>query len=93
MPIASREPDATARRPAARAHRRADLAIGVVLGLILGLAAISAFVFLGSEGSVDAPRVPVPAGRQAAGPLAPGAVRQTRSGRPPARLPMPRPPQ
>ncbi len=37
--------------------RRADLAIGIALGLLLGLAVISAFVFLGSEGAVDAPRI------------------------------------
>jgi hypothetical protein len=40
-----------------RRHRRLDLAIGILLGLVLGLAVISAFVFLGSEGSIDAPRI------------------------------------
>ena len=39
------------------ARRRLDLALGIFLGLVLGIAVISAFVFLGSEGSVDAPRI------------------------------------
>jgi hypothetical protein len=37
--------------------RRFDIAIGIVLGIALGLAIVCAFVFWGSEGSVDAPRV------------------------------------
>lgn len=36
---------------------RFDIAVGIVLGIVLGLAIVSAFVFWGSEGSVDAPRV------------------------------------
>jgi hypothetical protein len=36
---------------------RADLAIGIALGVVIGLAVIAAFVFLGSEGSIDAPRI------------------------------------
>ena len=44
---------ATAGRP----HRRLDLLLGIVLGIVLGLAVISGFVFLGSEGSIDAPRI------------------------------------
>ena len=47
----------SAERHSARARRRVDLAIGVALGLVLGVAIVSAFLFLGSEGSVDAPRV------------------------------------
>ncbi len=47
----------TEQLPAKRSHRRADLAIGIALGLILGLAVVAAFVFLGSEGAVDAPHV------------------------------------
>jgi hypothetical protein len=38
-------------------RRRVDLLIGVLVGIVLGLAVISAFVFLGSEGSIDAPRI------------------------------------
>ncbi len=45
-------------RAAGRPHRRADLAIGIVLGIVIGLCAVSAFVFLGSEGTLDAPQVP-----------------------------------
>jgi hypothetical protein len=42
---------------AARRGRRIDLAVGIALGLVLGIALVAAFVFLGSEGSVDAPRI------------------------------------
>ena len=31
--------------------------LGIVLGIVLGLGIVSAFVFLGSEGSIDAPRI------------------------------------
>jgi hypothetical protein len=47
----------SADKPSAQPRRRIDLAIGVVLGLVLGIVIVSAFVFLGSEGSVDAPRI------------------------------------
>jgi hypothetical protein len=36
---------------------RADLAIGIALGMVIGIAVIAAFVFLGSEGSIDSPRI------------------------------------
>jgi hypothetical protein len=42
---------------ASRRRRWVDLALGVALGLALGIAIVAAFVFLGSEGSVDAPRI------------------------------------
>jgi hypothetical protein len=48
---------ASAEKPAAAARRRVDLAIGIPLGLVLGVAIVAAFIFLGSEGSVDAPRL------------------------------------
>ncbi len=49
---------ATAEKPAAALRRRrGDLVIGIALGLVLGIAIVAAFVFLGSEGSVDAPRL------------------------------------
>jgi hypothetical protein len=38
-------------------RRRSDLTIGVVVGIVLGIAVLAAFVFLGSEGSIDAPRI------------------------------------
>ena len=49
----------TRRRPSRRS-RRIDLAIGVALGVGLGIAVIAAFVFLGSEDTIDAPRVSTP---------------------------------
>ena len=49
---------ATEKLPSAqRGRRRIDLAIGIVLGVVLGIGVISAFLFLGSEGSIDAPRI------------------------------------
>ena len=39
---------------------RAELIAGILLGIVLGLAVITAFVFLGSEDTIDAPRVTVP---------------------------------
>ncbi|HEX7059186.1 MAG TPA: hypothetical protein VF176_04975 [Solirubrobacterales bacterium] len=38
-------------------HHRIDLAIGIALGLVLGIAVVAAFVFLGSEDTIDAPRI------------------------------------
>jgi hypothetical protein len=38
-------------------QRRIDYAIGTLIGLILGIAVVAAFVFYGSEGSIDAPRI------------------------------------
>jgi hypothetical protein len=40
-----------------RRGRRIDLALGIALGLALGIALVAAFVFLGSESAVDAPRI------------------------------------
>jgi hypothetical protein len=37
--------------------RRADLAIGIVTGIVLGLAIIAVFVFVFSEDTVDAPSI------------------------------------
>lgn len=37
--------------------RRFDWVIGVVLGIVLGLGVAAAFVFIGSEDTVDAPQV------------------------------------
>jgi hypothetical protein len=42
---------------AQRNTRRIDLALGIALGIVLGLCVITAFVFFGSEGTVDAPRI------------------------------------
>src|SRR3954452_1824275 len=36
---------------------RIDLLIGIPLGIVLGIAIVTAFVFLGSEGTIDAPRL------------------------------------
>ena len=46
-------PQSARRRP----HRGLDRAIGIVLGLLLGVGIVTAFVFLGSEGTIDAPRI------------------------------------
>ncbi len=40
-----------------RGGRRLDLAVGITLGVLLGVAVIVAFVFFGSEGTIDAPRI------------------------------------
>lgn len=40
-----------------RRGRRLDLALGVALGLIAGLAIVVAFVFLGDAGSIDSPHI------------------------------------
>ncbi len=42
---------------APRPHRGVDRAIGIVLGILLGVGIVTAFVFLGSEGTIDAPRI------------------------------------
>lgn len=41
----------------ARERRRFDWVIGVVLGIVLGLGVAAGFVFIGSEDTVDAPRI------------------------------------
>ena len=48
-----------------------DRTLGIVLGLILGVAVVAGFVFLGSEGTIDAPRISgVNTGKQAPRPQA-----------------------
>jgi hypothetical protein len=37
--------------------RKADLAIGIAVGIVLGLAIIAVFVFVFSEDTVDAPSI------------------------------------
>jgi Mg/Co/Ni transporter MgtE len=59
--------------------RRRELAIGIALGLVLGLAIVAGFVFLGSEGSVDAPRVSgVSAGRSGQSAVSGSSIATTR---------------
>lgn len=36
---------------------RSDRAIGIVLGIVIGIFALIAFVFFGSSGSIDAPSI------------------------------------
>jgi hypothetical protein len=43
--------------PVAAEHRRFDWVLGIVLGIVLGLAVAAGFVFIGSEDTVDAPRI------------------------------------
>lgn len=40
-----------------RGGRRLDLAVGITLGALIGVAVIVAFVFFGSEGTIDAPQI------------------------------------
>jgi hypothetical protein len=40
-----------------RGGRRLDYAVGIAAGVVLGIAVIAAFLFLGSEGTIDAPRI------------------------------------
>lgn len=44
---------------------RRDLAIGIGIGLLVGLAAVIAFVFLGSQSTIDAPSLDTPPAPQA----------------------------
>jgi hypothetical protein len=57
MPTLSRQPATGKQQVSGRPHRRADLAVGIAIGIVIGIAVISVFVFLGSEGSIDAPRI------------------------------------
>jgi hypothetical protein len=51
------EDPAAGRAPASRRGRRIDLAAGLVLGVVLGLAIVAVFVFVFSEDTVDAPAI------------------------------------
>ncbi len=39
---------------------RSDRLIGIALGLVVGVVALILFIFLGSEGSIDAPSIDSP---------------------------------
>lgn len=56
QPTAVAQP-APARAATAREHRRFDWVLGIVIGIVLGLAVAAGFVFIGSEDTVDAPRI------------------------------------
>jgi hypothetical protein len=43
--------------PGSKRGRRLDLVVGITLGIALGIAIIIVFVFFGSEGTIDAPRI------------------------------------
>jgi hypothetical protein len=43
--------------PPKRPNRWVDRIVGVVLGLLLGIGVVIVFVFKGSEGTIDAPRI------------------------------------
>ena len=49
--------EADARTARGRRSRWLDRALGIVLGIALGIAVIIAFVFYGSEQTIDAPRI------------------------------------
>lgn len=40
-----------------RRRPRLETALAILVGIVLGLGVISAFVFIGSEGAIDAPRI------------------------------------
>lgn len=61
-------PQPVAQPAAAAEKRRFDWVIGVMLGIVLGLGVAAAFVFIGSEDTVDAPRVRGDVPAKAAGP-------------------------
>jgi len=42
---------------APRRRRWLERTLAIALGIVLGLAVIAGFVFLGSEGAIDAPRI------------------------------------
>jgi len=47
--------------------RRLDVVLGILIGITLGIAIVAAFVFLGGEDTIDAPRVSSPSVDRAAG--------------------------
>lgn len=58
VPAWTTEPEPTVPVPiATTSERRFDWVLGIVIGIVLGLAVAAGFVFLGSEDTVDAPRI------------------------------------
>ena len=90
MPAA--KPDSAASPRAKRPSRWLERGIGILLGLALGIGVIVVFVFEGSEGTIDAPRISgvegTPAG--AGGSAQPARVPLVRviAGKPPASGPV-----
>jgi hypothetical protein len=65
-----------------RLARVSDRTIGILLGVVLGIAVILLFLFLGSRSTIDAPS------------LSGGAAQtQTQPATPPAKVSKPKPPQ
>lgn len=56
-PSAAASPATAETTDGRRPHRGLDRTIGIVLGILLGVGIVTAFVFLGSEGTIDAPRI------------------------------------
>ncbi len=54
------ESQSPAESPPKRKGRKIDYLVGIPLGLLLGVGIVTAFVFLGSEGTIDAPRIKNP---------------------------------
>jgi hypothetical protein len=75
-----RPPGPTGETPPPPSRRKlVDRTVGIVLGIVLGIAVVAGFVFLGSEGTVDAPRISDgKAAKQAPPPGAPALPGQTR---------------
>jgi hypothetical protein len=65
--------------------RRADRTIGIALGIVLGLAIVIAFVFFGSEDTIDAPSLSGEGGQPAQ--TAPAEPQQTVPAQPPGQQP------
>jgi hypothetical protein len=64
-----------------RSGRVGDRVIGIGLGILLGLAVIILFLFLGSRNTIDEPS------------LSGGATTQTQPAAPPAKVSKPKPPK
>jgi len=75
-------------RGRSRRSRWLDTTVGVVLGIVLGIAVIVGFVFYGSEGTIDAPRISgVNTGKPGTQPVRRVPLVVVRGGAPPPRGP------
>lgn len=50
-------------------RKRVDRTLGIALGIVIGIAVIALFVFLGGEGAIDAPSVSGTTSGEQAAPL------------------------
>lgn len=61
-------------KPRKRRGRKVDYLVGIPLGLLLGIGIVTAFLFLGSEKTIDAPRIDNGGSTGAGGAAATGSV-------------------